>query len=393
MKQIYLDYAATTPVANEVINEMLKFLSFESAFGNPASNTHDYGWQAKEAVDIARVQVAKLINADLREIVFTSGATESDNLAIKGVADAYSSRGKHIVTTMIEHKAVLDTCAYLETRGYEVTYLQPCEKGQIFLGKIKNALRIDTILVSIMAVNNELGTMYPLTEIGRLCQEQKILFHVDAAQGVGKIVINVKTMHIDLLSISGHKLYGPKGSGALYVRRKPKLKLTPLMHGGGHENGFRSGTLATHQIVGLGKACEIMSAVQTVSTLHVKMLRDLFLKDLSVLPALIINTPLDNSYPGIVSVTFKGVDGESMIAMLYQLAVSMGSACTSSSVEPSYVLSAIGLKQQEAHATLRFSFGRYTTKEDLKIATLILVDTVTKLRALSPLWQGGNVNV
>ena len=388
MKQIYLDYASTTPVADEVVAQMLKYLGFDNAFGNPASNTHDYGWQAKEAVDNARLQVAHLINAEAREIVFTSGATESDNLAIKGVADAYLNRGKHIITSMIEHKAVMDTCAYLETKGYVVTYLKPDAKGQISLEQIKNALTKETILVSIMAVNNELGTTYPLAEIGALCRERKVLFHVDAAQGVGKIEIDVKVMHIDLLSISAHKIYGPKGIGALYVRRKPKVKLTPLIHGGGHEQGFRSGTLATHQIVGLGSACELMSSKQNELNKHVHELRKQFLQGINVLPELIINTPLDNSYAGIVNITFKGVDGESLVAMLYQLAVSMGSACNSASVEPSFVLSAIGLTQQQAHASLRFSFGRYTTSADIDIATAAIVDVVTKLRALSPLWQG-----
>lgn len=390
MKKIYLDYASTTPVADEVITEMLKYLSFDNAFGNPASNTHDYGWEAKEAVDIARLQVAQLINAEAREIVFTSGATESDNLAMKGVADAYKSRGKHILTSMIEHKAVIDTCTYIQSQGYEVTYLQPDHKGQISLQSIQDALRDDTILVSIMAVNNELGTIYPLAEIGDLCYKHKILFHVDAAQGVGKIAIDVKTMKIDLLALSGHKIYGPKGVGALYVRRKPKVKLTPLIHGGGHEQGFRAGTLATHQLVGLGKACELMLEKQAELVQHVHVLREKFLQGLSDLPQLIINTPLDNSYSGILNITFKGVDGESLMAMLYQLAISMGSACNSANVEPSYVLSAIGLKQQEAHASLRFSFGRYTTKEDVDIAVEAIVDVIKKLRAISPLWLGNH---
>lgn len=393
MKQIYLDYASTTPVAQEVIDEMLKYLGFNGAFGNPASNTHDYGWQAKEAVDVAREKVANMINADAREIVFTSGATEADNLAIKGVADAYGQKGKHIVTSMIEHKAVLDTCVYLELRGYEITYLQPDSKGQIFVEDVKKALREDTILVSIMAVNNELGTLYPLAEIGDLCHQSKVLFHVDAAQGIGKMDIDVKAMHIDLLSISGHKIYGPKGIGALYVRRKPKIKLTPLIHGGGHEGGFRSGTLATHQIVGLASACQLMRDNKEKFNAHVKMLRDQLLDKLKDLPAITINTPIANSYPGIINVTFKGVDGESLVAMLYKLAVSMGSACNSASIEPSFVLTAIGLKQQEAHASLRFSFGRYTCAEDIDAAALAIIDAVTKLRALSPLWHEGRENV
>ena len=386
MKQIYLDYASTTPVAKEVIEEMIKYLSIDDAFGNPASNTHDYGRQANEAVILAREQVAKLINAEIREIIFTSGATESDNLAIKGVADAYSQKGRHIITSMVEHKAVIDACAYLETQGYELTYLQPDDKGQISVDCVKKALRKETILVSIMAVNNELGTAYPLTEIGGLCKEHKVLFHVDAAQGVGKVEIDVQAMHIDLLSISGHKIYGPKGIGALYVRRRPRVRLTPLIHGGRHEEGFRSGTLATHQIVGLGKACQLMYDNKEKFNTHMKRLRDYFLEGLGVLPELIINTPLENSYPGIVNITFKGVDGESLVAMLHNLAVSMGSACNSASLEPSFVLTAIGLKPQESHASLRFSFGRYSTQAEVEIAIQSIVEAVGKLRALSPLW-------
>ncbi|WP_116963403.1 IscS subfamily cysteine desulfurase [Fastidiosibacter lacustris] len=383
MKQIYLDYASTTPVAQEVIDEMLKYLSFENIFGNPASNTHEYGWYAKEAVDKARQQVALLICADSREIVFTSGATESDNLAIKGVADAYANKGKHIITSSIEHKAVIDTCAYLETKGYTVSYLVPDQKGQITAEQVMQTIQPDTILVSLMAVNNELGTCYPLAEIGALCKENKILFHVDAAQGFGKIDVDVRAMNIDLLSISAHKIYGPKGVGALYVRRKPKVKLTPLIHGGGHENGYRSGTLATHQIVGLGQACVLMQKKGNSFYRHVENLRAIFLKKIEALPNITINTPLANSYPGIVNITFEGVDGEALVAMLHNLAVSMGSACNSASIEPSFVLLNIGLSQQQAHASLRFSFGQYTTVREVHIAADSVVAAVTKLRALS----------
>ena len=389
MKQIYLDYASTTPVLNEVVEEMIKYLTFDNYFGNPASDIHMYGWHAREGVDKARLQVAKLINSDSREIIFTSGATESNNLAIKGVANAHANQGKHIITSMIEHKAVIDTCNYLRAEGYEITYLKPNKQGKISAKFIENSLKDNTILVSIMAVNNELGTIYPLAEIGEICSKKNILFHVDAAQGVGKIDIDVHAMHIDLLSISGHKIYGPKGIGALYVRRKPKVKLVPLIHGGGHENGLRSGTLATHQIVGLGKACEIIGTSKIKLLNHVRTLRDKFLKGIISLPKLIINTPLDESYPGILNITFKGVDGESLIAMLHQLAISMGSACTSTTLEPSYVLTAIGLSQQEAHSSLRFSFGYYTTMNDINVAVESILQSVNKLRALSPLWLNG----
>ncbi len=386
-KQIYLDYASTTPVDKAVAKEMCEYLSIDGQFGNPASNTHDFGMIAKLAVDEAREKVAQLIHADSREIVFTSGATESDNLAIKGAAFSYQNKGKHIITSNIEHKAVIDTCQYLESQGFDVTYLEADDKGQITLEQVRKAIRQDTILISIMAVNNELGTAYPLAEIGALARERKILFHVDAAQGVGKIDIDVVAMNIDLLSLSAHKIYGPKGIGALYVRRKPKIKLVPLIHGGGHEGGYRSGTLATHQIVGLGEACQLMFDKQTTFLKHVTALREIFLEKLSSLSHIIINTPLENSYPGIVNITFKGIDGEALIAFLHKMAVSMGSACNSASVEPSFVLTAIGLSQEDAHSSIRFSFGQYTTKNEVIFAAETVLESVNKLRGLSPRWQ------
>ena len=389
MRQIYLDYAATTPIAQEVAEKMMRYMTVSTEFGNPASNTHDYGWQANQAVEHARDQVARLIAADKREIVFTSGATESDNLAIKGIAYTYQHKGRHIITSTIEHKAVIDTCKYLQTKGFEVSYIQPDAKGQITAEQVKQAITENTILVSIMAVNNELGTCYPLAEIGAICKAYKIPFHVDAAQGVGKVVINVKEMAIDLLSISAHKIYGPKGIGALYVRRKPKLKLEPLIHGGGHEKGYRSGTLATQQIVGLGQASELVYKNCEQNYKEMQQFRDLFIEKIARLDHLIINSPLKNSYPGIINITFKGVDGESLVAMLHQFAVSMGSACNSASVEPSFVLSAIGLTQQEAHASIRFSFGRYTKVTEVEHVAETVIQAVEKLRLLSPVWQEG----
>ena len=386
-KQIYLDYAATTPLDKRVVKAMCACLDIDGAFGNPTSSTHSYGLQAKQTVETARGEVAELIGAEAREIIFTSGATESDNLALKGVAFAYAEKGRHVITSAIEHKAVIDVCAFLETKGFRVSYLTPDKQGQITLAQIEKALCDDTILISIMAVNNELGTGYPLEEIGELARARKILFHVDAAQAVGKVPIDVKKMHIDLLSISGHKMYGPKGIGALYIRRKPKVKIAPLIHGGGHERGYRAGTLATHQIVGLGKACVLMSENRQKFYQHVLHLRTVFLRQISMLKAIIINTPLENSYPGIINITFEGVDGEALIGFLHEFALSMGSACNSASIEPSYVLRTIGLTQEQAHGSLRFSFGQYTTEEEVDFAAQKTVESVNKLRALSPKWE------
>ena len=386
MKQIYLDYASTTPIDKLVADKMCRYLRNDT-FGNPASHTHSFGWKAKEAVEQARAEVASIVGAESREVIFTSGATESDNLAIKGVALAYQDKGKHIITSSVEHKAVIDTCLFLKTQGFKVTFIDPDNKGQVTAKQIQKALCNDTILISLMAVNNELGTCYPIAEVGKLARERNILFHVDAAQGIGKIALDVTAANVDLLSISGHKIYGPKGIGALYVRRKPKIKLVPLMHGGGHEYGFRSGTLATHQIVGLGAACQFVKDNREAFYQHVLQLRDYFLQKISQLPKLIINTPLDNSYPGVVNITFEGIDGEALVALLHTLAVSMGSACASLSIAPSHVLAAIGLTAVQAHASLRFSFGKETSLEDVDFAAAEVINAVTKLRALSPQWQ------
>ena len=386
MKQIYLDYASTTPIDQQVADQMSCYL-YNDAFGNPASNTHHFGWKAKEAVEKSRAKVAGIIGATPKEIIFTSGATESDNLAIKGVAFAYQDKGGHIITSSVEHQAVIDACLFLKKQGFSVTFIDPDSNGQITCAQIQQALCDDTILISLMAVNNELGTYYPIAEVGALAREKNILFHVDAAQGVGKIPIDVNAMKVDLLSISAHKMYGPKGIGALYVRRKPKIKLTPLIHGGGHEYGFRSGTLATHQIVGIGAACQLMKDNREKFYRHALQLRNYFLEKINQLPKIIVNTPLDNSYSGIINITFEGVDGEALIALLHNLAVSMGSACASSSIEPSHVLAAIGLTPTQAHASLRFSFGKDTTFKEIEFASEEIINAVTKLRRLSPQWQ------
>lgn len=386
MKQIYLDYASTTPIDKSVADEISCYLH-NDIFGNPASNTHYFGWKAKEAVEKSRAKVADIISATPKEIIFTSGATESDNLAIKGVAFAYQDKGRHIITSSVEHQAVIDTCLFLKKQGFSVTFIDPDSNGQITCAQIQQALCDDTILISLMAVNNELGTYYPIADVGALARERHILFHVDAAQGVGKIPIDVNAMKVDLLSISAHKMYGPKGIGALYVRRTPKIKLTPLIHGGGHEYGFRSGTLATHQIVGIGAACQLMKDNREKFYRHALQLRNYFLEKINQLPKIIVNTPLENSYPGIINITFEGIDGEALIALLHNLAVAMGSACASSSMEPSHVLAAIGLTPTQAHASLRFSFGKDTTFKEIEFASEEIINAVTKLRKLSPQWQ------
>ena len=386
MKSIYLDYASTTPIDKTVANRMSSYL-YNDNFGNPASNIHSFGLKAKEAVERSRTKIANIIGATEKEIIFTSGATESDNLAIKGVAFSNQNKNKHIITSSIEHRAIIDTCLFLKTQGFKVTFISPDNKGQITQKKIKKAIRDDTILISLMAVNNELGTFYPISEIGALAREKNIIFHVDAAQGVGKILIDVNTMKIDLLSISAHKIYGPKGIGALYIRRKPKIKVTPLIHGGGHESGARSGTLATHQIIGLGDACQLMIENREKFYRHIKQLRSNFIEQMKKLPRIIINTPLDNSYPGIINITFEGIDGETLITLLDNLSVSMGSACASSSPEPSHVLIAIGLSPTQAHSSLRFSFGKDTTFKEISIASKKIINAVNKLRKLSPQWK------
>ncbi|WP_019518848.1 IscS subfamily cysteine desulfurase [Faucicola boevrei] len=385
---IYLDYAATTPIDEKVAQKMMQYMTFDGIFGNPASRSHAFGWQAEEAVENARGQVADLINADPREIVFTSGATESNNLAIKGVAQFYSGKGKHIVTSKIEHKAVLDTCRELETQGFEITYIEPTEKtGLITLEQVQNAVREDTILVSLMMVNNELGTLTDVTSIGEFLREKGIIFHVDAAQAAGKTPIDLETMKIDLMSFSGHKIYGPKGIGALYVRRKPRIRVKAQTHGGGHERGMRSGTLATHQIVGMGEAFAVAKERMTEDEARIAKLRQKLWDGLKDLEEVYLNGDLEHSIPNIVNISFNYVEGESMMMSLKDLAVSSGSACTSATLEPSYVLRAIGLTDELAHSSIRFSLGRYTTEADIDRVIEQMRGAVAKLRELSPLWD------
>ncbi len=384
---IYFDYSATTPVDKRVAEKMVQYMTTDGHFGNPASRSHKFGWQAEEAVDIARNQIAELINADPREIVFTSGATESDNLAIKGAANFYSKKGKHIITCKTEHKAVLDTCRELERQGFEVTYLAPEDNGLIDLNKLAAAMRDDTILVSIMHVNNEIGVIQDISEIGEMCRARKIIFHVDAAQSAGKINIDMQSMKVDLLSISAHKMYGPKGMGALYVRRKPRIRLEAQMHGGGHERGMRSGTLATHQIVGMGEACRIAKEEMAQDLEHATTMRDRLWAGLNAMEQVFVNGDFDKRYAGNLNVSFNFVEGESLIMALKDLAVSSGSACTSASLEPSYVLRALGLNDEMAHSSIRFSFGRFTTAEEIDYAIEIIQKSIGHLRDMSPLWE------
>ena len=384
---IYLDYAATCPVDPRVAEQMMQCLTLEGVFGNPASRSHRFGWQAEERVDIARNQIADLINADPREIVFTSGATESDNLAIKGIAHFYGKKGKHIITSKTEHKAVLDPCRQLEREGYEVTYLEPQANGLFTLEQIENAMRDDTILVSIMHVNNETGVIQDVKAIGELCRSRKIMFHVDAAQSVGKIDVDVKDMNIDLLSISGHKAYGPKGIGALYVSRKPRVRLEAQMHGGGHERGMRSGTLPTHQIVGLGEALRIAKEEMHSEGARILALRNRLYNGLKDIEEVYVNGHLEQKVPGILNISFAYVEGESLIMALKDLAVSSGSACTSASLEPSYVLRALGLNDELAHSSIRFSIGRFTTEEQIDYAITLVNEAIGRLRDMSPLWE------
>lgn len=386
-KPIYFDYLATTPVDPRVVEKMVHCLSMEGNFGNPASRSHLYGWKAEEAVEKARRQVADLIGADPREIVWTSGATESDNLAIKGVAHFYQKKGKHIVTSKIEHKAVLDTCRQLEREGYEVTYLDPNADGLITPEAVRAALRDDTILVSIMHANNEIGTVNDIAGIGEVTREAGVLYHVDAAQSAGKIEINLNEMKVDLMSLSGHKMYGPKGIGVLYVRRKPRVRLEAQMHGGGHERGMRSGTLATHQIVGMGEAAEIARHEMADEAIRLKALRQRFWDGIRDIEEVHVNGDMDHRLPGAINVSIAFVEGESLIMSLKDLAISSGSACTSASLEPSYVLRALGLNDELAHSSLRFSFGRFTTEQDVDTAVEQLRTAVDKLRELSPLWD------
>jgi cysteine desulfurase len=384
---IYLDYLSTTPVDPRVVEAMTKCLSMDGVFGNPASRSHQYGWKAEEAIENARCQVAELINADPREIVWTSGATESDNLAIKGAANFYQRKGKHIITSKIEHKAVLDTCRQLEREGFDVTYLEPNEDGLTTPEMIASAIREDTSVVSVMHANNEIGVVNDIAGIGEVCRERGVIYHVDAAQSTGKLPLDMETMKVDLLSISAHKMYGPKGIGALYVRRKPRVRIEAQMHGGGHERGMRSGTLATHQIVGLGEAARIANEEMQAEGDRLKGLRQRFWDAINDIPEVHMNGSRDHRLPGALNVSFAFVEGESLLMSLKDLAISSGSACTSASLEPSYVLRALGLNDELAHSSLRFSFGRFTTEEDVDQAAQSVRHAVDKLRELSPLWD------
>lgn len=386
-KVCYFDYAATTPVDPLVIEKMVSALKED--FGNPASRSHTYGWQAEEKVEEARAAVAALINADAREIVWTSGATESDNLAIKGAAHFYARKGKHIITSKIEHKAVLDSCRALEGEGFTVTYLEPEKTGLIHPAQVADAIQADTVLVSIMHVNNEIGTINDIEAIGEITRAKNVIFHVDAAQSAGKIPLDMQKNNIDLLSISGHKMYGPKGIGALYVRRKPRIRLTPQIHGGGHERGFRSGTLPTHQIIGFGEACRIAKAHLQTDLKRLQVMRDKLWQGIQDIEEIHLNghPEATKQFPGILNFSINFVEGESLIMGLKDLALSSGSACTSASLEPSYVLRALGLNDELAHSSLRFSFGRFTTDADIEQAIQSVRNVVGRLRDMSPLWE------
>ena len=384
---IYLDYSATTPVDPRVVTAMTDCLTMEGNFGNPASRSHMFGWKAEEAVEKARQQVAGLVNADAREIVWTSGATEANNLAIKGIAHFNHRRGRHIITSKIEHKAVLDTCRQLEREGYEVTYLDPDRNGLIASRQVADAIREDTTVVSLMHVNNEIGVINDIAEIGEVCRERKVFFHVDAAQSTGKLPIDLEAMKVDAMSFSAHKTYGPKGIGALYVRRKPRVRLEAQIHGGGHERGMRSGTLPTHQIVGMGEAFRIAKLEMDKDYQHAFELRQRFLAGLEDIEEVHVNGSITARVPHNLNISFAYVEGESLIMSLKDLAVSSGSACTSASLEPSYVLRALGLNDELAHSSLRFSFGRFTTMEEVDRALKHIHTAVNKLRELSPLWD------
>ena len=384
---IYMDYSATTPVDRRVADKMMQYLTLDGIFGNPASRSHRFGWQAEEAVDIARNQIADLIGADSREIVFTSGATEADNLAIKGAAHFYQTKGKHIITSKTEHKAVLDTCRQLEREGFEVTYLSPESNGLIDLSKLEHAMRDDTIVVSIMHVNNEIGVIQDIEKIGEMCRSRGIIFHVDATQSVGKLPIDLSKLKVDLMSMSGHKIYGPKGIGALYVRRKPRIRIEAQMHGGGHERGMRSGTLPVHQIVGMGEAYRIAKEEMSTEMARLSTLKTRLWNGLKDIEEVYLNGSFEHSAQNILNVSFAYVEGESLMMALKDLAVSSGSACTSASLEPSYVLRALGLNDELAHSSIRFSMGRFTTEEEVDYVIQLLKDSISKLRELSPLWE------
>jgi cysteine desulfurase len=382
---IYMDYSATTPIDPRVADKMIPYL--REQFGNPASRSHMYGWTAEKAVEDAREQVAKLVNADTREIIWTSGATEGNNLALKGAAQFYKTKGKHIITVKTEHKAVLDTVRELERQGFEATYLQPQDNGLITIEQLAAAIRPDTILVSVMLVNNEIGVIQPIDEIGELCRSKGIIFHCDAAQATGKVKIDLEKTKVDLMTFTAHKTYGPKGIGALYVRRKPRVRIEAQMHGGGHERGLRSGTLATHQIVGMGEAFRIAREEMDEEIVRITALRDRLAKGLMVMEEVYINGDMEHRVPHNLNVSFNYVEGESLIMAIKDLAVSSGSACTSASLEPSYVLRALGRSDELAHSSIRFTFGRFTTEEDVDFTINLIKEKVSKLRELSPLWD------
>ncbi len=382
---IYLDYSATTPVDPRVAEKMIPYLT--ELFGNPASRSHSYGWTAEKAVEEAREEVAALVNADPKEIIWTSGATESNNLAIKGAANFYSGKGKHIITLKTEHKAVLDTVRELERQGFEATYLDVQENGLLDLNVLKAAIRPDTVVVSVMFVNNEVGVVQPIAEIGELCREKGIIFHVDAAQATGKVAIDLATLKVDLMSFSAHKTYGPKGIGALYVRRKPRVRLEAQMHGGGHERGLRSGTLATHQIVGMGEAFRLARLEMAEENARVLALRNRLLAGLTTIEETFVNGDMDHRVPHNLNISFAYVEGESLIMAIKDIAVSSGSACTSASLEPSYVLRALGRNDELAHSSIRFTIGRFTTVEEVDYTIDLLQRKIGKLRELSPLWD------
>jgi cysteine desulfurase len=384
---IYLDYSATTPVDPRVAEKMCSYLTPDGEFGNPASRSHAFGWDAEAAVEEARGNVAALVNADPREIVWTSGATESDNLAIKGAAHFYKQKGKHIVTVKTEHKAVLDSCRQLEREGFDVTYLDPRSDGLLDLDAFRQALRDDTVLASVMHVNNEIGVIQDIAALGEICRERKIVFHVDAAQSAGKVPIDVQQLKVDLMSFSAHKIYGPKGIGALYVRRKPRVRLEAQMHGGGHERGMRSGTLPVHQIVGMGEAFRLAKQEMAAENARILVLRNRLYEGLKDIEEVYVNGDLEHRTAGNLNVSFNFVEGESLIMALKDLAVSSGSACTSASLEPSYVLRALGRSDELAHSSIRFTIGRFTTEQEIDYAIELVKRKIGKLRDLSPLWE------
>jgi len=384
---IYMDYASTTPADPRVAQKISDHLTLDGNFGNPASRSHKFGWKAEEAVEEARSHVANLVNCDPREIVWTSGATEADNLAIKGIANFYQNNGKHIITSKIEHKAVLDPCRQLERDGFEVTYLEPNDGGLITPEAVLNAIREDTILISIMHINNELGTINDLLGIGKIAREKSVFFHVDAAQSAGKVVIDLSKLPVDLMSFSAHKIYGPKGIGALFVRRKPRVRVEAQIHGGGHERGMRSGTLPTHQIAGMGEAFKLAKEEMDLDKERIQSLHDRFYESVSKIKEIYVNGDYKNKVSNILNISFAYVEGESLIMALKDIAVSSGSACTSASLEPSYVLRALGRKDELASSSIRFSFGRFTTEEEVDYALALINHAVDRLRELSPLWE------